>query len=99
MFMCQAAKRNNIYTIVFSNTKNFSAKKFCDSYFVAGFDNKKILKEFVESSDFITIETENIPKHILKEIESKKLFPSSFIIEISQNRLKEKKIFEFYRWC
>ena len=92
MFMCQAAKRNNIHTIVFSNTKNFSAKSFCDSYFVAGFDNKKILKEFIESSDFITIETENIPKHILKEIESKKkLFPSSFIIEISQNRLKEKK--------
>ena len=66
MFMCQAAKRNNIQTIVFSNTKNFSAKSFCDSYFVAGFDNKKILKEFIESSDFITIETENIPKHILK---------------------------------
>ena len=91
MFMCQAAKRNNIHTIVFSNTKNFSAKSFCDSYFVADFDNKKILKEFIESSDFITIETENIPKHILKEIESKKkLFPSSFIIEICQNRLKEK---------
>ena len=54
MFMCQAAKRNNIHTIVFSNTKNFSAKKLCDSYFVADFDNKKILREFIESSDFVT---------------------------------------------
>ena len=37
-------------------------KAFCDSYFVGDFDNKKILREFIESSDFITIETENIPK-------------------------------------
>ncbi len=92
MFMCQAAKRNNIHTVVFSNTKNFSAKKFCDTYFIGDFNNKKILREFIESSDFITIETENIPKNILREIElKKKLYPSSYIVEVSQNRLREKK--------
>ena len=64
--------------LFFPIQRNFSAKKFCDSYFVADFDNKKILKEFIESSDFITIETENIPKHILKEIESKKII--SFLL-------------------
>ena len=96
MFMCQAAKRNNIHTVVFSNTKNFSAKKFCDTYFIGDFNNKKILREFIESSDFITIETENIPKNILREIElKKKLYPSSYIVEVSQNRLREK-IFKLY---
>ena len=92
MFLCQAAKKQNLRTVVFSTTENFSAKNFCDSYFISDFNDNTKIDKFIDSADFFTIETENIPKNFLKKIEKKKkLFPNSNIIEISQNRLKEKK--------
>ena len=46
----------------------------------------------INSADFFTVETENIPKQFLREIQKqKKLFPSNEIIEIAQNRLREKQ--------
>ena len=91
MFICQAAKKYNVKTTVFSNNKEFSAKKFCDNFLIGSFSNKIVLDEFINSSDFFTIETENIPLEVLKLIEKKKkIFPSSHIVEIAQNRLKEK---------
>ena len=49
------------------------------------------MEKFIDSSDYFTIETENIPSHILKKLKKRKLFPSSNIVEIAQNRLKEKE--------
>ena len=34
MFICQAAKKYNVKTTVFSNNKNFSAKEFCDNFLI-----------------------------------------------------------------
>lgn len=92
MFMCIAAKKIGAKTIVFSTEKNFSAKSFCDRYILGSFDDKTKLDEFINSADVFTIETENISKALLKKVEKrKKLYPSSKIVEIAQNRLKEKK--------
>ena len=91
MFICQAAKRYNIKTTIFSNSQKFSAKEFCDNFLIGSFFDKVLLDKFINSSDFFTIETENIPLEVLKLIEKKKkIFPSSYIVEIAQNRLKEK---------
>ena len=92
MFICQAAKKYKIKTTVFSHSKNFSAKEFCDNFLIGSFTDNNLLDQFINSSDFFTIETENIPISVLKKIEKKKqIFPSSNIVEIAQNRLKEKK--------
>jgi 5-(carboxyamino)imidazole ribonucleotide synthase len=92
MFICQAAKKMGINTIVLSKNKNFSARKFCDNFIIGEYEDKVVLNEFINSANYFTIETENVPKQILKVIEKKKkIFPSSKIIEITQNRLKEKK--------
>ncbi len=92
MFICIAAKKINLNTIVFSENSEFSAKKFCDNYVIGSITNNEKISEFINSSDFFTIETENISKKFLRLIQSKKkLFPSCEIIEITQNRLKEKK--------
>ncbi len=92
MFLCQAAKKENLRTVVFSTTENFSARDFCDFYLISDFNNNTKIDKFIDSADIFTIETENIPTNFLKKIEKKKkLFPKSNIIEISQNRLKEKK--------
>ena len=92
MFICQAAKNFGIHTTVFSTTENFSAKNFCDDYIIGTFNNNKRIQEFIESSNFFTVETENIPLSLLKKINGgKKIFPSSNVIKIAQNRLREKK--------
>ncbi|MAI29755.1 MAG: 5-(carboxyamino)imidazole ribonucleotide synthase [Rickettsiales bacterium] len=91
MFICEAATKHNIKTTVFSDKKNFSAKNFCDNFLIGSFSDQKLLDEFINSSNFFTIETENIPIEVIKQIEKrKKIFPSSNIVEITQNRLKEK---------
>ncbi len=92
MFICQAAKKMGVHTIVFSRNENFSAKEFCDHFIIGEYEDKKKLNQFIKSANHFTIETENVPKQILKIIEKEKnLFPSSKIVEITQNRIKEKK--------
>ena len=92
MFICIAARKIGVKTVIYSNEEHFSAKKFCDHYFVGNTGDEIKINKFIDSADFFTIETENIPKEFLRKIENqKKLFPSSEIIEIAQNRLKEKK--------
>ena len=92
MFMCMAAKKIGAKPIVFSTERNFSAKSFCDRYIQGSFDDKIKLNEFINSADVFTIETENISKTLLRKVEKrKKLYPSSKIVEIAQNRLREKK--------
>ncbi|MBD22603.1 MAG: 5-(carboxyamino)imidazole ribonucleotide synthase [Alphaproteobacteria bacterium] len=92
MFICQAAKKLGIKTSVLSESEEFSARNFCDQFFVGKFNNFDILNNFINSANFFTIETENIPLKILEKIASKKkLFPNPGVIKICQNRLKEKK--------
>ena len=92
MFLCQAARSLGISTSVMSETKEFSAKDFCDDFFIGKFDNLKVLNNFIDSADIFTIETENIPFKILKKIASKKIFPDPEIVKICQNRLREKNL-------
>ena len=92
MFLCQAAKDLGINTSVLSETEEFSAKSFCDKFFIGKFSDSKILNDFINSADNFTIETENIPFAILEKIASKKkIFPDPEIVKICQNRLREKK--------
>ena len=97
MFICKSAKKFGIQTSVFSTTRDFSAKKFCDQFYIGEFTNKKKIKEFLNTSDFFTIETENIPSFLLDKINGeKKLYPSSNIVKISQNRMREKTFLNFF---
>ena len=92
MFICQAAKNLGIKTSIFSEVKDFSAKKICDSFFIGDFKDKNILNQFIDSADYFTIETENIPFEFLNSIhKKKKIFPETKIIRICQNRLMEKE--------
>lgn len=91
MFICIAAKKLNIQTSLFSSTDKFSARDFCDNCFVGSFEDNRLLDSFIDSADYFTIETENIPKKILEKIEERKqLFPGSMAIKIAQNRVYEK---------
>ena len=92
MFICIAARKVGLKTLVYSQEENFSARKFCDKHIIGNIKSKENIEKFIEDSDFCTVETENIHKDFLRVIEKKKnLYPSSNIIETAQNRLIEKK--------
>ena len=92
MFTCIAAKKKGLNTLVFSNSKDFSAKNFCDDFIIGDFHNLEFVDKFLKKADFFTIETENIPLVTLKNIEKKKnIYPKSNVVKICQNRLLEKE--------
>ena len=87
-----SSKSLGIKTSIFSENQEFSAKKFCDQYFIGKFNDNEVLENFINSADYFTIETENIPYEILDKIASvKQIFPDPQIVKICQNRLKEKR--------
>ena len=82
MFTCIAAKKKKIKSVVLSETNEFSAKKFCDKFLISDFKNLNNIDKFIDSADYFTIETENIPISIIRYIEKKKkVFPCSKVIE------------------
>ena len=92
MFLCKESKKLNLKTIVLSEETNCSASKFCDELVVGKFNDLNIIRKFIQKVDVVTIETENIPLKTLRFIEKKNnLKPSSKVVEIAQNRIKEKK--------
>ncbi len=75
---------------------------------VGKFSDFKKLAQIAKASDVITYEFENVPVEAVRFIEkSKKVFPSSRILEVAQDRLIEKNCFstlqiptpEFYPVC
>ena len=91
MFLCNSAKKQEVKVSIFSEVDNCSAKSFADEFYLGNFSKLSSLDNFINSVDLITVETENIPLKILHYIEKKKeLFPSSNVISIAQDRMKEK---------
>tara|TARA_Y100000996_G_C22543801_1_gene651009 strand:- start:1215 stop:2246 length:1032 start_codon:yes stop_codon:yes gene_type:complete len=91
MMMCQAAKKIDIETIIFSDNADSPAVKFSDKNFIDKYDNFNLIDEFIKECDVITFEFENIPFETLNYIQNKKsVFPSPNINNIIQDRLTEK---------
>ncbi len=91
MMMCQAAKKIDVETIIFTDNNDSPAIKFSDKNFIDKYDNYTLIGEFIKECDVITYEFENIPFETLNYIQNKKsVFPSPDINNIIQDRLTEK---------
>jgi len=89
--LCEAAKKINIKTVVFSNDKDGPAQNFCNEFICSAYDDLKNIKKFIDLIDVATYEFENIPYDVLKMIDAKKkVFPKPEINKIVQNRKAEK---------
>lgn len=92
MMMCQAAKNIDIQTIIFSDSEDSPAIKFSDNYHIAPYDDFSKLDLFINESDIITYEFENIPFKTLEYINKKlPVHPSPSINFIIQDRFTEKE--------
>ena len=90
-FLCMAAKKLKISTTVFTDDKDGPAQNFCDYFIYSKYDDKEKIREFIENTDIVTYEFENIPVEFLKLIEKERpVLPSPDINKIAQNRKLEK---------
>ena len=89
--LASAAKKINIKTVVISDDEAAPAKNFCDKFIYAKYNNENKIDEFIQASNIVTFEFENIPYEILKKISQKRpVFPDPSINKIIQNRYTEK---------
>ena len=90
-FLCSAAKKLKIKTVVLSDDKDGPAQKFCDHFIYSKYEDNKKIKEFINKVDVVTFEFENIPVKFLNLIEKeKKVLPYPKVNKIAQNRKLEK---------
>ena len=91
MMMCQAARNNNIETIIYTDFLDSPAVHFSNNHFISDYNDLSKIDEFINECDVITYEFENIPYETLKHINKKlKVFPSPSVNNIIQDRLTEK---------
>lgn len=89
--LCQAAKKLNIKTIIYSDDVNSPAQNFCDEFISSEYSNKDKIYEFAKKVDVITYEFENIPYETLNELNKlKPVSPKPSVNRLIQHRLAEK---------
>ena len=86
-----AAARLGIKVIIYTDEKNSPASQVSAETIVAKYDDKKSLQIFSKKVDVISYEFENIPVETIKFIKKlKPVYPDERLLEVSQDRLKEK---------
>jgi len=89
--LCQAAKKLNIKTIIYSDDVKSPAQNFCDEFISSEYSNKDKIYEFAKKVDVITYEFENIPYDTLNELNKlKPVSPKPSVNRLIQHRLAEK---------
>src|SRR5688572_10547237 len=87
-----AAARLGIRVHIFCPEKGCPASQVTDLFTCASYEDKKALNAFADSVDVISYEFENIPVETIRFLQKiKPVYPDDRLLEISQNRLKEKK--------
>ena len=89
--LCQAAKKLNIKTIIYSDDVQSPAQNFCDEFISSEYSNKDKIYEFAKKVDVITYEFENIPYVTLNELNKlKPVSPKPSVNRLIQHRLAVK---------
>ena len=96
MMMIQMSEKHNIDFIVVDPSDNPPASKYVQCI-KSDYNDKGSLDLLITECDVVTIDFENVPSEALKYLEKKvSVYPSSYAVEICQDRLKEKNIFNEY---
>ncbi len=86
-----AARQLGYRLVVLDPEPNCPAAAVCDEQIVAAYDDVEAVARFAQAVDVVTYEFENVPHESLASIEvSKPIRPSSFILETTRHRAREK---------
>jgi 5-(carboxyamino)imidazole ribonucleotide synthase len=89
--LAAAARKLEIETVIFCDDVDAPAQKFSDEFIYGKYDDQEKISEFLDKTNVITYEFENIPYETLNTINKKKpVFPKPSINKIIQHRLAEK---------
>ena len=91
--LSMAAKKLDIKTIIYSDDINAPAQNFSNEFIYGKYNDSEKILEFINKSNVITFEFENIPFETLNEINKKKIvLPKPSINRLVQHRLAEKTL-------
>jgi 5-(carboxyamino)imidazole ribonucleotide synthase len=86
-----SAKKLGVKSVIFCDDIDAPAQKFSDEFIHGNYDNQNKIDEFVNKTQIITYEFENIPYETLNAINKKRpVLPKPSINRIIQHRLAEK---------
>lgn len=87
-----AAARLGISTHIYCPEEKCPASLVTDCFTRANYEDQSALKTFADNVDVISYEFENIPLETVRFLQKHKpVYPDDRLLEISQNRLKEKQ--------
>ncbi len=87
-----AAERLGITTHIYCPEAGCPASLVAPHFTCAKYEDEQALKEFANAVDVISYEFENIPLKTIEFLQTlKPVYPDSKLLEVSQNRLKEKE--------
>ena len=91
--LAQEAKKMGYRVITLDPTPECPCAQVCDEQIVAEFSDKTQALNLAKKSDVLTYEFENIPADTIEYLEEQgfAVFPSSKVLRITQNRIKEKE--------
>ena len=88
---CFAAHQLGYRTIIFSDTANSPAEFSTNKTIIADYSDQAALQNFANQIDIATFEFENIPIAAIDFIaQQKPVYPSAGVLNVTQNRLREK---------
>lgn len=91
--MAQAAKRMGFFVTILDPTPESPAGQVADRQIVGEFLDAAKLDELMAQSDIITFEIERSDEILLRrESEGKRIYPSPKVLELIQNKLKQKEM-------
>jgi 5-(carboxyamino)imidazole ribonucleotide synthase len=95
MLIMFGAAKLGLKTVVWGQSHDSPAMQIATYRIVAPFDDPQALTEFCALADVVTIEFENVPVSLVEAIEAKgiPMRPSSRVLAIAQDRVKEKSFF------
>lgn len=91
--LAQAARKMGYNVITLDPTHNSPCAQVADEQIIASFDDCGAAERLADASDVLTYEFENVNAGIIEHLEKKErlVFPSSSVLRITQNRIKEKE--------
>lgn len=91
--LAQEAKKMGYRVITLDPTPDCPCAQVCDGQIVAEFSDKIQALKLAKKADVLTYEFENIPAETVEYLEEQgfSVFPSSKVLRITQNRIKEKE--------
>ena len=93
-FLSLSANKLGYKTFVYCPEDNCPASQVSDFNICKSYNDEQALTRFIENVDIVTFEFENLPISTLNYIEKKRpIRPRPTILEIAQDRSKEKKFF------